>query len=247
MTRSKNTIYSSPSKIRFFHVYDNREEGQTIQTICDQYNDFPSSRTAERWLRDRRINGQAAAERRTSRVGHTTRGRPRKNISQIIDQMAKSSQKVREHDYTYFAAKVGVSTMTLKRRLHEEYIIRAVEASYLALSEKNKALRVEYGNTYKDKPLSFWKSIHFTDEVHFGDVLITKRRIFRKEGTRTDPENMTAIPRSGNITLHIAASISWHTKSEIIFYHDEHERDKVVIKDWKKKKPRHRKYETEEQ
>lgn len=49
-----------------------------------------------------------------------------------------------------------------------------------------------------------------------------ERSIFREKGTRTEPENTTKVPRSKGLTFHIAASISWDTKSPLIFYHDEH-------------------------
>lgn len=242
----RSIIYSSPQKSRFFYAFDHKEPEQTLLDICLQDSDFPSLSTASRWLRDRRLHGQKSAERRSQKAGRTKRGRPRIDTSSTTAKMASGSKRIREQNYEYFETQAHVSRSTLMRRLHEEKIVRGIEPIIKKISPNNKTQRVQFGYRHHDKPLSYWQSIHWTDEIHFNNVLPSKRRIFRKEGTRTEPENMLDIPPS-NATFHIAAMVSWHNKTDLIFYHNEHERDKVIVQDWKRQKPRRSKYESEQE
>ena len=45
-------------------------------------------------------------------------------------------------------------------------------------------------------------------------------RALRQEGTRYNPENLAEIPPLEGVTLHIAASVSYYHKLELIFYND---------------------------
>ena len=114
------------------------------------------------------------------------------------------------------------------------------------ISPKNRKLRVEYGHRHKDETIeSFWQYVHFTDEAHADPGELYSKRVLREEGTRYEPENMQSMPYMKGVKLHFAASVSWHHKSPLIFYNDEHDTPPVIIK--KPSKPRKSKYETEEQ
>jgi hypothetical protein len=70
---------------------------------------------------------------------------------------------------------------------------------------------------------SFWQYIHFTDEAHFDPGESYSKRVLREEGTRYEPQNMQPMPDMKGVKLHFAASISWHHKSPLLFYNDEHD------------------------
>jgi hypothetical protein len=56
---------------------------------------------------------------------------------------------------------------------------------------------------------------------------------------------MQSMPDMKEVKLHFAASVSWHHKSPLIFYNDEHDTPPMIIK--KPPKSRKSKYETKEQ
>lgn len=114
------------------------------------------------------------------------------------------------------------------------------------ISQKNRRLRVEYGERYQHETVnSFWQFVHFTDEAHFDPDECYSKRILREEGTRYESENLQSMPDMKGVKLHFGASISWWHKSSLEFYNDEHDPPPVVTK--KPPKPRKSKYETVEQ
>jgi hypothetical protein len=111
------------------------------------------------------------------------------------------------------------------------------------ISLKNQKLRVEYGHRHKDETIdSFWQYVHFTDEAHLDPSESYSKKILREEGTRYEARHMQSMPNMKGVKLHFAASISWHHKSPLLFYNDEHDPPPVITK--KPPKPRKSKYET---
>jgi hypothetical protein len=114
------------------------------------------------------------------------------------------------------------------------------------ISSKNRKLRVKYDHRHKDETIEFfWQYVHFTNEAHVDSKELYSKRILREEDTRYESQNMQSMFEMKEIKLHFAASVSWHHKSLLIFYNDEHDSSLVIIR--KSLKPRKSKYETKEQ
>ena len=105
------------------------------------------------------------------------------------------------------------------------------------MTDEHKTARVAYGYKHKDDTLEkFWAFVHWTDEAH-GDLKAQGTgQILREEGTAYHPENLQPFEDLEGCTVHVAASVSYHHKSELTFYNDEN--DNAVNQVQKPKKPR---------
>jgi transposase len=111
------------------------------------------------------------------------------------------------------------------------------------ISLKNRQLRVEYDHRHVTETMdSFWQYVHFTNETHLNPNEIFAKRVLREQSTRYEAANMQVMPQMKEIKLHFEASISWHHKSPLIFYNDEHDSSLVIIE--KLFKPRRSRYQT---
>ena len=116
-------------------------------------------------------------------------------------------------------------------------IIRSRRRKTEAISDTNKSLRTDYGYTYKDETVdSLWQWIHWTDEAHIDRAQAIDQWIFREQGHSEGL--LMEQPAVGSLVLHIAASVSWHHKSDLIFYNDEHWGTEHIHELWKAQKPR---------
>ncbi|KAH6677155.1 hypothetical protein B0J14DRAFT_583610 [Halenospora varia] len=119
-----------------------------------------------------------------------------------------------------------ISTDTLRRGLRR-YTKNAkrYKQAYVSkeLSQANLKTREEYGQKYGDKPIEFWITNIYTDEVHIDPSSQAQGSILREEGIRTNPENIQQRRKKTGVELHIAGWVSWYGKCEKLeFYIDEH-------------------------
>jgi hypothetical protein len=99
------------------------------------------------------------------------------------------------------------------------------------ISLKNRQLRVEYDHRHVIETMnSFWQYVHFTNETHLNSNEIFAKRVLREQSTRYEAANMQVMSQIKEVKLHFEASISWHHKSSLIFYNDEHDSSLVIIK-----------------
>jgi hypothetical protein len=201
----------------------------------------PSQPTASRWLKERQsrhVNDTPG--RRTRRGWRTGRsGRPRKDVNRVIEVIATGPLPLRKHDYLWFIKEAGVSERTLRRRMKERNppIIRSRRRRTEEISYSNKQKRVAYGHQFKDETVdTLWRYIHWTDEAHIDKAQAIDQWIFREEGNHHGL--VMEQPANGHLVLHIAASVSWFHKSELIFYNDEHWSHGELLQQWKSLKPR---------
>lgn len=96
MGRPNQSVFSTPQKARFYYAYDHKEPTDSILDVCNKDDDFPSTATAKRWLRRRHECGEDIAVRRSSKAGHTPRGRPRKDVDTTVKEIAHKSRDARE-------------------------------------------------------------------------------------------------------------------------------------------------------
>ena len=107
------------------------------------------------------------------------------------------------------------------------------------ISKKNRGERREYGVDNGPQDFwSFWQYISFSDEAHYDPDEQPKQRILREAGSRLDADNMQVRPELQGVRVHFSASCSWHYKSDLTFYNDEH--DPLIVKPVLPPKPRRR-------
>jgi hypothetical protein len=99
------------------------------------------------------------------------------------------------------------------------------------ISLRNKQLRVEYDHRHVIETMnSFWQYVHFTNETHLNSNEIFAKKMLREQSTRYEAANMQIMFQIKEVKLHFEVSISWHHKSSLIFYNDEHDSSLVIIK-----------------
>ena len=243
-------FYRTPQKTRFFDAFDARPPGQPIITFCKENKDnswCPSQPTASRWLKERLRTSPSQSPERRRRSARP--GPKRKEISHYIELMASGPKPLRKNGYKHFQERAGVSYDTLRRRMKERNppIIRSRCRRTEAISPANKQRRVDYGHEHKHETVeSLWQYIHWTDEAHIDRAQAIDQYIFREHGNSEGI--LMEQPAVGSLVLHIAASVSWHHKSDLIFYNDEHWSSEHVFNVWQSQKPRrNRRTKTEDE
>ena len=213
--------------MRFFHEFDKVRAFESINSFHKHHHHeewCPSLATAKRWVKRRQLfveNGFHSPERRHTELRNS--GRPRKDVDSQIELMATGPELLRKKDYEYHQSAAGVSYQTLRRRMRERDppVIRSKRRPTGALSQKNKEVRKSYGHKHlRESVDSLWQYILFTDEAHADRAMAIEQWIFREQGN--EQGLYYEQPLLDKLQLHFAASVSWHHKSKLTFYHDEH-------------------------
>ena len=98
------------------------------------------------------------------------RGRKRKTtihtdrITQLTDRR-KSSTSVKAELQTEL--NITISETTIRRRAHEIGLYGRIARKKPYLNKANRGKRLEYARTYREKPLSFWNNVIWSDESKF--------------------------------------------------------------------------------
>ena len=107
------------------------------------------------------------------------------------------------------------------------------------ISTKNRKESVEYGDENRPRDFwSFWQYISYSDRAYYDPEEQLKQRILREAGSRLDADNIQVRPELQGVRVHFSATCSWHYKSDLTFYHDEH--DPPIVKPVLPPKPRWR-------
>ena len=233
-------------KSRFFEAWDNRDEDESLLSICKR-KEIPHP-TALYWLRQRTILGDIA-QRRTRPLSNNL-GRKETVPKETYKFLVSNENSVRDqlYDYQIEYHELGVSARTLQRGLkrHTRGAQRFKRAfTRKTLREVNRKKRYKFGKQFEDETVdTFWQFLFFTDEAHIDPSSQGVGHILREEGTRYDTENIQQIPALEGVKLHIAGYVNWHYKCENLeFYNDEEE---YVFKPQTRTKPRKSRYEEEE-
>ena len=131
-------------------------------------------------------------------------GRPRKlsrrDVSLIIKEVTKNPKISAPKIADSIAAASGksVHSKTVARALRENSYQSRVPRKKPLISEKNKQLRLEFANKYKDMDESFWRRVLFTDESKFNPFgSYGRRKIWRKTGTAYQTQNVIPTVKHG--------------------------------------------------
>lgn len=144
-----------------------------------------------------------------------------------LNEMLKEDNPVRDQPWVIQIDHFGLNctSRTMKRacKRHRFKTGRYKMTKIQFISSKNKKLRKEYGLRHQAKTIeSFWQYIHFTDETHFDSDETYSKRMLREEGTRYEASNMQIMSDLKNVKFYFVVSISWHHKSPLQFYNNEH-------------------------
>jgi hypothetical protein len=248
---SSHTSFSSNKRVEadtirrtdFFHVFDQRGKKST-KTMCTEKK--VSYETKRSWLQQRNTLSTAAFRR----IDKARTERPLKMTNDQLTEMLNDEKNlVRDQSWeiqidhfqlncTSRIMKRACSRRQLKADRYRMIIVKLINL-------KNRQLRVEYDHRHVIETMnSFWQYVHFTNETHLNSNKIFAKRVLREQSTRYEAANMQVMSQMKEIKLHFEASISWHHKSSLIFYNDEHDSSLVIIK--KSFKSRRSRYQTKE-
>ena len=233
-------------RTRFFDAFD-RKGDQAKEEFCGENKIL--RRTANRWLKERAILGSPAYRKNRKRSKRL--GRKPKIPKEQLDVLVSPTQNpVRDQPYetqiAYHGIEASVKTLQRSLRAHKHDAQLFVQRQIQEIRPYNEEERMAYALEHKDKTVdNFWQFVHFSDEAHIDPDVICRHRILREKGTATAPENLQRVPDFGGCKIHIAASVSWHHKSPLVFYNDEN--DHIYVQAKKPRKPRKKKRQTEEQ
>jgi len=242
----KHIEFNTIKKTRFFNAFDSRN-GASLRSISKaQHID---EKTGRRWLKERETLGSVAY--RSSRKRSLKLGRPSKLTQEQCQQLINPSQNpVRNQQYE---AQIEYHHLNVVKRTLQRSLLRYTnkarryKQAYIQkkMSWENLASRQRYGKYHiHDTIEGCWRWKIFTDEAHVDPTSQVQGEILREQGTRYNPENIQERgSKKGNV-IHMAAWISYDSKAEkLIFYNDEEE---TTTKPKRPRKPRSRKYETDE-
>src|ERR1700761_1563051 len=224
-TGPKRREYDTPHRARFFHAYFHKQKRTSLGQICRRKDIGIPTSTARSWLRKYDQIGPSAV--RSTRNQSNNFGRPRVLDMKQLEALLSPSHSSHHLNYEGIvkAEDFNVTPYTLRRNLATRLGARRYKKPRSkAISKKNRALRVQYGEIHQNKRItSFWQYVYFTDEAHFNSKDLSDAPAFelrRESGEiRRSCINETQASKL-DITVHIAAGISYNSKGIFEFYND---------------------------
>ena len=241
--------YDTIRRARFFNAYDDPQRRVSLRAICRRKDIDISASTGTKWLQKRAELGSPAI-RKTRRLS-TRLGRPNIVNDATVKAILQPSHPLNSEPYETIIEAENLSIQprslqaSIKRRFNAK---RFKKRRTTAISSKNRRERVQYGKEHKKKRIrSFWRYCYFTDEVHFNSKDLANRLEYE---LRTPGDHKPSIQEINqkehlDVTVHLAAGISYDYKGAFVFYNDPAEPD--ISKPRKPSKPRRSKYESDEQ
>ncbi|GFU55137.1 transposable element Tcb2 transposase [Trichonephila clavipes] len=112
----------------------------------------------------------------------------------------------------------AISAATVRRRLHMNGLYARVPRVCVPLSVQSRGARLKWCREHGNWTVSDWGNVMFTDESRFALEPDDKRiRIWRKQGTRNQPQNITEHHafRGGSIMVWAGISLGYRTDLHI--------------------------------
>ena len=221
----KRHEYDTIRRSRFYNAFDSKQKGDSLRQICKnpQIN-IPTS-TGRLWLTQREQLGEQAF-RRTRKIS-TRLGRKYRvseaTLAPLLDE--NNPLNTKPYETQIKELRLPLTTRSLRYNFSKRFGARRYKKPYTSeISKKNRKERVEYGEEHQNKTISaFWQWIYFTDEAHFNskDLATKAEYSLRRPGSKARLSRLKERVESGlNVTLHVAAGISYNNKGYLIFYHD---------------------------
>ncbi len=239
--RAKRREYNTPKRVQFFYAFDHKENSEGVGTVAHLPEiNIPTS-TARLWLKQREKLGSEAlkSQRRSSSI----LGRPPKVSESDLCHITDQNDPIHEKGWETQAKSLlkQPAPRTLQRYANQAGAKRFKKPYQTKISKKNQSLRSIYGQKHENKTITrFWSQIWFTDEAHFQSIKLSQAPEYelRFPGQK---RAINEVSSAGlDVTIHVAAGISYNHKGALIFYRDPAEPSE---KPQKPRKPKQLKYE----
>lgn len=245
----KRKEFDTPTKARFYHAFDNKENGVSLAQICKSDGIGISAPSGRRWLKERDELGSKAM--RSTRNQSNQLGRPPKltvNQVQAVGDPHHPSH-YRAYPEMIKAEDWNCSIRTVQRVAARIKGKRRKKGRTKAISKKNKTIRQFWGALRRNQTIRrYWQFVYFTDEVHFNSIELSHKTqyAFRLEGAEEQLEDLVEEEQGTlDVVLHYAGGINYNGKGVFTSYNDPAE--PAITKVRKPAPPRKSKYETVEQ
>jgi hypothetical protein len=235
-------------RTRFFDAFDSKTVDVSLNSLCKQPNINIPPATGRLWLKQREKIGSSAI-RRTRKLSNRI-GRKRKICEAALDRLVDPNDPIHQAPPTTQIEELGLecTTRTLRSTLRNQRNAgRYKQRPVAPLSKKNQDLRIQYGEEHQKKTIrGWWQYVYFTDEAHFNSVDLAyqtqyeTRQVGGQRIKRLHPTPKVPF----NVTLHVAAGVSYNHKGAFIFYNDPQEPSTKV---YKPRRPRKSSVETKDE
>lgn len=169
-----------------------REQGASISAIARELG--LTRKTVSKWCNRWEEEGDLR--------DHPRCGGPRKTSAaddqRIMDEVRRNphTNAVKIRDVLH----LGVSSDTVRRRLHESGVHHRTPALKGKLEERHRLARLEFAQRYAQEGLDFWARVIFSDEKTFVSNTHSRLHCWRPNNTRYNRENIYEEARSGHVT-----------------------------------------------
>jgi hypothetical protein len=230
----KRAEYNTITRTRFFDAFDSKLNTESLRQIARRPDiNIPPS-TARTWLAKREKIGSPA--RRRTRRRSSILGRKSLVSASVLETITDQDNPIHEKSYKDQVKELGLPCQpsTLQHTATQVGAKRFKKAYTSEISEKNRRERVNYGHRYRTETLTnFWQWIWFTDEVHYLSAKLQNKAEYelRYPGQEHRLRSLKATLSSGlDVTVHVAAGVSYNQKGKLIFYKDPKEPSQRVYK-----------------
>lgn len=151
-----------------------------VKKIIDKYKNFGKVENLHKVGRPKRLN-----ETEIRSIVRTVKQNPAESAVKIAEAISESSRKT-------------VSASTIRRALHANGLHGRVPRKKPYISKVNQKRRLDYAKKYKDKDITFWKNVVFSDESKF-EIFGKKKlvKIWRSKNQELAENNMVATVKHG--------------------------------------------------
>jgi DDE superfamily endonuclease len=244
--RRKSQEYDTIRRVRFFNAFDAKEKDVSFNDLCKnpEINIPPS--TARTWLNLRAKLGSSAL-RRTRKLS-TRLGRPNTIPDGRVKPLFDKEHPSHFEPYESIVRRenFSITPRSLQAAVSRRFNARRTKRPRTKpISKNNKIKRTNYGEEHQKKSIRrFWSRVSFTDESHFNSKDLSNRTGYELRQPGVQPPTIQETDQIQlDITLHVAASVSYNHKGIFLFYNDPDDKPKLR----KPRGPRRSKYESEEQ
>lgn len=235
-------------RTRFFDAFDSKSPQVSFNSLCQRPEISIPPATGRYWLKQREKRGSPTF-RRTRKLSSRL-GRAQKVSESDLDRLIDPNDPIHQAPPSTQIEELNLhcTTRTLRSNLRNRRNAGRYKQSPVApLSDKNQQLRTQYGVDHCGKTITgWWQYLYFTDEAHFNSVDLAYRTQYEtRQSGGASIKHLQPTPKAPiNVTLHVAAGVSYNHKGAFTFYHDPQE---PSIKLYKPRRPRKSSVETEDE
>jgi len=157
------------------------------------------------------------------RIGKNRSGAPHKLSSRDLRTMVRFITKsftTRQSTWQQLASDYGRGCHpdTVKAALNALGYYKCKACQMTFLSEDNVTDRLAFARQFKHRTTTFWRSVRFTDEVHFSMESRAAAWVIRDENERYHPTCIQYKKRGKGSQLHAWAMVGWGYKGPLVFF-----------------------------